>query len=829
MAGGPASSSSPSHSPSLSPSPSPSPSRSPPPSIPRGRSPAPSPFFSDRSTHSLRNYSPPARLYLDIAKDVLPWTPLESLPASQQRYYTYVSIQPDEVRLLCISPGVGEDNPIYGALKTMHLDRITKSKLKYQALSYAWGTDKPADVIFLQDISIPRPRPGQHPETDMSLIAQQSKPHPFLVRSNLHSALRRLRSETKDVWVWIDAICINQADDGEKNHQLPKMPAVYGNAWNVTIWIGDFVDGDDAELALDILPSLLHLRHLDALLGDGLGGSGSSGKQSLRSVVAFAKLLCRPWFCRRWVIQEVAYARRLSIRCGDRILSWIDFADAVDLFMDRLEVIRARCRASALADEFPDALNEVESSGAGALVSLARNVFRKNAKGSIVSRPADLESLVQKAAQFAATDGRDAIYALLSLASDGASTPDEEQGSRAAARVPVPSYTRQVLDVYAEYVEYCIQKTGSLDVICRHWALDPRMSGSPFDNPPSWIGSTKNSAYGAPSRLAGRINSDSLVGDPGTRVYNATRGTKMVARLGRYPPLPAPSEEPSGGKRRRRDTEGSSSEEGESGDGVQGQDKGRSDRKPRRRRILTNQTWKGYIGATEWEPPQPIESLPHLYSYAPSKRPVDRPIFDRVLHARGVVVGRVVDTSPRIVDGMISQECFQTLHWHGKPEDPPPHVWRTLVADRGADGRIAPSWYRRACASVLANVGPEGDLNTSKLLGTKMLPTTVADYVSRAQKVLWSRKFFRVLGRFRHIKEKAFLYGTGPRAIEKDDIVCLLFGCSVPVIMRRRDPAALQSRVTLVGECYVHGIMEGEWFAEGVSRLPTDAVDFEIE
>lgn len=35
--------------------------------------PAPSPFFSDRSTRSLRTYSPPARLYLDVAKDVLPW------------------------------------------------------------------------------------------------------------------------------------------------------------------------------------------------------------------------------------------------------------------------------------------------------------------------------------------------------------------------------------------------------------------------------------------------------------------------------------------------------------------------------------------------------------------------------------------------------------------------------------------------------------------------------------------------------------------------------------------------------------------------------------
>ncbi len=39
----------------------------------------------------------------------------------------------------------------------------------------------------------------------------------------------------------------------------------------------------------------------------------------------------------------------------------------------------------------------------------------------------------------------------------------------------------------------------------------------------------------------------------------------------------------------------------------------------------------------------------------------------------------------------------------------------------------------------------------------------------------------------------------------KDDFICILFGCNVPVILRR-----FESTYWLVGEAYVHGIMNGE-------------------
>lgn len=51
--------------------------------------------------------------------------------------------------------------------------------------------------------------------------------------------------------------------------------------------------------------------------------------------------------------------------------------------------------------------------------------------------------------------------------------------------------------------------------------------------------------------------------------------------------------------------------------------------------------------------------------------------------------------------------------------------------------------------------------------------------------------------------------GLAPLASKKGDMVCVLFGCSTPIILR---PLA-NGGYKFIGECYVHGIMEGEAMA----------------
>ena len=45
------------------------------------------------------------------------------------------------------------------------------------------------------------------------------------------------------------------------------------------------------------------------------------------------------------------------------------------------------------------------------------------------------------------------------------------------------------------------------------------------------------------------------------------------------------------------------------------------------------------------------------------------------------------------------------------------------------------------------------------------------------------------------------------------DLICILYGCSVPVVLREhRDPESTKIHFEFIGECYVHDLMDGEAF-----------------
>ncbi len=49
-----------------------------------------------------------------------------------------------------------------------------------------------------------------------------------------------------------------------------------------------------------------------------------------------------------------------------------------------------------------------------------------------------------------------------------------------------------------------------------------------------------------------------------------------------------------------------------------------------------------------------------------------------------------------------------------------------------------------------------------------------------------------------------YYMGLAPLKAQRGDLVCVLFGCSVPVILRKG-----KGVTTFVGESYVHGLMFG--------------------
>lgn len=70
------------------------------------------------------------------------------------------------------------------------------------------------------------------------------------------------------------------------------------------------------------------------------------------------------------------------------------------------------------------------------------------------------------------------------------------------------------------------------------------------------------------------------------------------------------------------------------------------------------------------------------------------------------------------------------------------------------------------------------------------------EFTAAFQQATTNRRFF--ITREGHM-------GLGPRDMEPGDVVCILFGAQVPFVLR-----AVNNHYVLLGECYCHGIMEGE-------------------
>jgi hypothetical protein len=148
-----------------------------------------------------------------IIPKILPKILPEIIPPKSFVYSPLDTNDTDAFRLLKVLPGVW-DAPIQCIL--IHHIR-SAPRIPYEALSYTWGDFNPTEEIFING-------------------------RLFLVTPNLKSALQNLRSDnmsTKGIrTLWIDAICIDQSELSERNHQVRQMQEIYAGAERVLVWLG---------------------------------------------------------------------------------------------------------------------------------------------------------------------------------------------------------------------------------------------------------------------------------------------------------------------------------------------------------------------------------------------------------------------------------------------------------------------------------------------------------------------------------------------------------------------------------------------------------------
>jgi Uma2 family endonuclease len=108
-----------------------------------------------------------------------------------------------------------------------------------------------------------------------------------------------------------DAVCINQSNLSERNHQVTLMSKIYSQAAGVVIYLGEATENSD--LAVDFIVEC------DSPTS---GTSSLSYPKSGQLIQALNRFFRRPWFTRVWVIQEVTLPGSGTAYCGKKTLAW---------------------------------------------------------------------------------------------------------------------------------------------------------------------------------------------------------------------------------------------------------------------------------------------------------------------------------------------------------------------------------------------------------------------------------------------------------------------------------------------------------------------------
>ena len=143
--------------------------------------------------------------------------------------------------------------------------------------------------------------------------------------------------------LWIDAICIDQANIVERIAQVKFMWNMYRSAKRVTIWLGKECEGSESmgtllsqlastsdETISRIQPKTLSDMEFFAKIG--------IPDYSMERWECLVRFLRRGLLRRTWILQEVAFAEDLTISCGPQEISWDELLKAVTVLSTNIGI-----------------------------------------------------------------------------------------------------------------------------------------------------------------------------------------------------------------------------------------------------------------------------------------------------------------------------------------------------------------------------------------------------------------------------------------------------------------------------------------------------------
>ena len=159
------------------------------------------------------------------------------------------------------------------------------------------------------------------------------------ISTNLATGLRQLRSKDHSRMLWADQVCINQNDVAERSAQVNMMSEIFKRANCVIMWLGsDDKSVPEAPAAAKLIETLAswagrtpyaNTLPTDQTLADYyLPPLASQKWDALRSFVSL------PYFSRVWILQEIRLAVRHNMLWGEIDLKWSTVQTAIQFICE---------------------------------------------------------------------------------------------------------------------------------------------------------------------------------------------------------------------------------------------------------------------------------------------------------------------------------------------------------------------------------------------------------------------------------------------------------------------------------------------------------------
>jgi hypothetical protein len=338
-------------------------------------------------------------------------------------------------------------------LKEVSLD----SAPLYEAISYTWGEPQRTKKIFVNGL-------------------------PFYTTPSTFNVLRSRSNPWKTRVLWIDSICINQEDVAERSSQVLLMGEIYRCCSRAIVCLGgglgsiiasisaiSLIHDLDSDSPWDISTMRVHEREKNVL-----------EFLSLLRLPLLVNLLRHLWFCRVWVVQEVAHPKIVHVVYGGLYLDWSFFEKLAETCiksdMTRLiQPLPGGHEARAAVGNVHIMVTVRQSIQMGETIQKIQQMLRdprmlnllkfsKDGKEGLKTEDAEweenrrklssLKKLLKQFADLKCSNDLDKVYALLGLTTDG------------SHKDFIPDYTKHPETLFVEVALYLLSMDHPFRILC---------------------------------------------------------------------------------------------------------------------------------------------------------------------------------------------------------------------------------------------------------------------------------------------------------------------------------------------------------------------------